>query len=57
MTESHPEPEDGARVPAQPQTRLDLLDDLIADYEAEHGPVPDELVEEAMREWPDYEGE
>jgi hypothetical protein len=41
----------------QEQIRLDLLDDLIADFEAEHGPVPDELVEEAMREWPDYEDE
>ncbi len=41
----------------QEQIRLDLLDDLIADFEAEYGPVPDELVEEAMREWPDYEDE
>jgi hypothetical protein len=39
----------------QEQIRLDLLDDLIAEWEAEHGPVPEELVEEAMREWPDYE--
>jgi len=41
----------------QEQIRLDLLDDLIADFEAEYGPVPDELVEEAMREWPDYDDE
>jgi hypothetical protein len=39
------------------QIRLDLLDDLIADFEAEHGPVPEELVQKAMREWPDYEEE
>jgi hypothetical protein len=41
----------------QEQVRLDLLDDLIAEFEAEHGPIPEELVEEAMREWPDYEDE
>ena len=41
----------------QEQMRLDLLDDLIAEFEAEYGPVPEELVEEAMREWPDYEDE
>ena len=41
----------------QEQIRLDLMDDLIAEFEAEHGPVPEELVEEAMREWPDYEDE
>jgi hypothetical protein len=41
----------------QEQIRLDLLDDLIAEFEAEYGPVPEELVEEAMREWPDYEDE
>ena len=39
------------------QIKLDLMDDLIAEFEAEHGPVPEELVEEAMREWPDYEDE
>jgi len=41
----------------QEQVRLDLLDDLIAEFEAEHGPIPEELVREAMREWPDYEDE
>jgi len=40
----------------QEQIRLDLLDDLIADFEEKYGPIPDELVEEAMREWPDYPG-
>jgi hypothetical protein len=41
----------------QEQVRLDLLDDLIDEFEAEHGPIPEELVREAMREWPDYEDE
>jgi Arc/MetJ-type ribon-helix-helix transcriptional regulator len=41
----------------QEQVRLDLLDDLVAEFEAEHGPIPEELVQEAMREWPDYEDE
>jgi hypothetical protein len=41
----------------QEQIRLDLLDDLIADFEADYGPVPEELVQKAMREWPDYPGE
>jgi hypothetical protein len=41
----------------QEQIRLDLLDDLIADFEAEYGPVPEELVQKALREWPDYEEE
>ncbi len=40
----------------QEQIRLDLLDDLVAEFEAKYGPIPDELVEEAMREWPDYPG-
>jgi hypothetical protein len=41
----------------QEQVRQDLLDELISDYEAVHGPIPEELVEEAMREWPDFEDE
>jgi hypothetical protein len=41
----------------QEQVRLDLLDDLIGEFEAEHGPIPQELVREALREWPDYEDE
>jgi len=41
----------------QEQVRLDLLDDLVAEFEAEYGPIPEELVQEAMREWPDYEDE
>jgi hypothetical protein len=41
----------------QQQVRLDLLDELIADFEAKHGPIPEELVQKAMRQWPDYEDE
>jgi Arc/MetJ-type ribon-helix-helix transcriptional regulator len=39
----------------QDQIRLDLLDDLAADFEAEYGPIDEKLVQQAMREWPDYE--
>jgi Arc/MetJ-type ribon-helix-helix transcriptional regulator len=35
--------------------RLELLDEVLAELEAEYGPVPEQMVEEAMREWPDYE--
>jgi Arc/MetJ-type ribon-helix-helix transcriptional regulator len=35
--------------------RLDRIDDLSAYLEAKYGPVPEELIQEAMREWPDYE--
>jgi Arc/MetJ-type ribon-helix-helix transcriptional regulator len=38
----------------QEQVRLDLLDDLAAELEAEYGPVDEDQVERAMREWPDY---
>jgi hypothetical protein len=41
----------------QEQVRLDLLDDLAADFEAEYGPVDEKLVEQARRAWPDYEEE
>jgi Arc/MetJ-type ribon-helix-helix transcriptional regulator len=41
----------------QEQVRLDLLDDLAAEFEAEYGPLDEKLVEQAMREWPDYEEE
>jgi Arc/MetJ-type ribon-helix-helix transcriptional regulator len=41
----------------QEQVRQDLLDDLAAEFEAEYGPIDEELVEKAMREWPDYEEE
>jgi hypothetical protein len=35
----------------------DLLGDLLDEFEAEYGPIPEELVRKAMREWPDYEDE
>ena len=38
----------------QEQIRQNLLDDLAADLEARYGPVDEEGVREAMREWPDY---
>lgn len=41
----------------QEQIRLDLLDDLAAEFEAEYGPIDEKLVQQAMREWPDYEDE
>jgi Arc/MetJ-type ribon-helix-helix transcriptional regulator len=39
----------------QEQVRQDLLDDLAAELEAEYGPIPEELVEQARRQWPDYQ--
>lgn len=41
----------------QEQIRLDLLDDLVADFEAEYGPIDEKLVQQAMKLWPDYEEE
>lgn len=41
----------------QEQIRQNMLDDLAADLEARYGPVDEEGVREAMREWPDYEEE
>jgi Arc/MetJ-type ribon-helix-helix transcriptional regulator len=41
----------------QKRVRLDMLDDLSAWLEAEYGPIDEEGVREAMKEWPDYEGE
>ena len=41
---------------AQERIRLDLLDDLSAELEAEYGPIDETGVREAMKEWPDYEG-
>lgn len=35
--------------------RLDLMDEYAAELEAVLGPVSPEELEEAMREWPDYE--
>ena len=41
----------------QEQIRQDLLDDLAAEFEAEYGPIDEDLVEQARREWPVYEDE
>lgn len=41
----------------QEQVRLDLLDELSAELEAEFGPIPEEIRQQTRREWPDYEGE
>lgn len=41
----------------QERIRLDLLGDLSAELEAEYGPIDEEGVREAMKEWPDYEDE
>lgn len=35
------------------QLELDLLNDLAATLEAEHGPVPEEFMAEAGAAWPD----
>lgn len=37
------------------QLELDLLAELSEMLEAEHGPIPDQLVAEAEAEWPDVE--
>jgi len=39
------------------EIRHDLLGELIDDLEAKYGPVSQELLDEASREWPDYEDE
>jgi Arc/MetJ-type ribon-helix-helix transcriptional regulator len=41
----------------QNRIRHDLLGDLLDELEAEYGPIDEEGVREAMKEWPDYEGE
>jgi malonyl CoA-acyl carrier protein transacylase len=33
----------------------DLLGELLDELDAEYGPVPEELIEQARRQWPDYE--
>jgi hypothetical protein len=37
------------------EIRHDLLGELLDEFEAEHGPIPEELIEQARREWPDYD--
>jgi len=41
----------------QEQVRLDLLDDLSAELQAEFGPFDEDQVKQAMKLWPDYEDE
>jgi hypothetical protein len=41
----------------QEQMRLDLLDDLSAELEAEFGPIPEEIREQTRRTWPNYSQE
>lgn len=38
------------------EIRHDLLGDFLDQLDAEHGPLPEDLLEQARREWPDYEG-
>lgn len=38
----------------QEQVRLDLLDDLSAELEAEFGPIPDEIRQKTRQTWPNY---
>lgn len=39
----------------QEQVRLDLLDELSAELEAEFGPIPDEVREQTRRAWPGFQ--
>jgi hypothetical protein len=41
----------------QSRIRHDLLGDLLEELEAEYGPIDEEGVREAMKEWPDHEGD
>ena len=41
----------------QERMQHDLLGELLAELEAEYGPLDPELVRQASREWPDYEPE
>jgi hypothetical protein len=36
------------------EIRHDLIGELIDEFEATHGPIPQELLDQASREWPDY---
>ena len=36
------------------KVRLDLLDDLAAELEAEFGPIPEEVRQQTRRMWPNY---
>lgn len=39
------------------QLKHDLMGEYLDELEAKYGPVPEELLEQARREWPDYEEE
>lgn len=41
---------------AEQQLRNELLDEYLDELDELYGPVPRELMEQARREWPDYEG-
>jgi hypothetical protein len=38
----------------QERVRVDLLADLSAELAAQYGPVDEDQVEQAIREWPDF---
>ena len=33
----------------------DLLGELLDELDTEYGPIPEELIQQARREWPDYD--
>jgi Arc/MetJ-type ribon-helix-helix transcriptional regulator len=37
------------------RVRLESLDELLAELDAEFGPVPDEIRQQTRRMWPDYQ--
>lgn len=37
--------------------RLEMLGEFLDELDAEYGPVPQELLDQAEREWPDFEEE
>ncbi len=37
------------------RVRLELLDELLAELDAEFGPVPDEIRQQTRRTWPNYQ--
>lgn len=41
----------------QARIRHDLLGELLDELEAEYGPIDEAGVTEALKEWPDYEGD
>jgi hypothetical protein len=41
---------------AEQRLRYELLDEYLDELDELYGPVPRELMEQARREWPDYEG-